>query len=140
MTEGTLVKENAVYFGIALFLANSIHMWSKLMVQLIFGEKKSFRYIFTRYLLTRVCFTYNNSYYITELGWSDRKKIRSWSKIRSWCDRGSFFSKISDHDLIWLEITFYDDLIEKPDHFPDHFSSICYYLKSQFGNNFQKNF
>ena len=79
-------------------------------------------------------------YKMAEIGMIWSKKIRSWSKIRSWCDRGSFFRKITDHDLIWLEITFYDGLIEKPDHFPDHFSSICHYLKRQFGNNFQNFF
>ena len=57
--------------------------------------------------------------------------------LKLWCDRGSFFSKITDHDLIWLGITFYDDLIEKPDHFPDHFSSILHCLKSPFANNFE---
>ena len=71
-----------------------------------------------------------------ELGWSDRKKIRSQLNIRSWCNQGSFFSNITDHDLIWLQITFYDDLIKKPDHFPDHFSFICHYLKGQFSKQF----
>ena len=56
--------------------------------------------------------------------WSKKDQITIKDQIVMWS--GIIFSKIADHDLNWLEITFYDDLIEKADHFPDHFSPICH--------------
>ena len=64
--------------------------------------------------------------------WS--KKIRPRSKIRLWCDQGSFFSKITDHDLIWYRFLWWSD--RKTRSLSRSLFFNCHYLKSQFGNNF----
>ena len=69
----------------------------------------------------------------------DKVSIRSRSKIRSWCDviGDNFSAKLQI--MIWSGITFYDDLIEKSDHFPDHFFLVCHYVKRQLVIIFKKN-
>ena len=63
----------------------------------------------------------------------------SWNSWSS-CSKVRFEPRTKKSESSDFKTVFHDDLIEKPDHFPDHFSSICHYPKSQFGNNFQKNF
>ena len=111
------------------------------VVEYLVGDGPNNRYA----LICRQCQSHNGMALKEEFEYIGRTYIRDWviwskkdqitikDQIVMWL--GSFFSKITDHDLISPGITFYEDVIEKVDHFPDHF---FHCLNRPFANNLNK--
>ena len=64
-----------------------------------------------------VCIGKNIYSWYPEMGWTDRDRRSFPDHSRSWCEYGSYFTEIGDHDREWSWLTFLGVIGKIHDHF-----------------------